>query len=250
MGSCLGGFSPNTLKPGQGEDVIPMCLELGYRKRDINKMHKFFQELDVYNNGIVSVRAYCAILQVSDSFGEVIFEKMLGNEFGKDLKESINFEQYMISSWNVLSFFDENSLAIFTFRIFDTDSSGLLSPDEVYSMVNVLWSNNAKSNQQVVHALESHMGKKKSVDVKDFIILTNSFPILLFPIFNLIRLFRKSTLGKRRWKQLSRRRKLTKQGSGSKFFGNLYHTSSKLASFKKGKKPIRKSLKPFTNINI
>jgi Ca2+-binding EF-hand superfamily protein len=220
MGSCLGGFSPNSLKPGQGDNVIPMCLELGYSKGDINNMHKFFQQMDVYDNGIVSVRAYCATLQVSDSFGKVVFEKMLRKEFGKDLKENITFEQYLLSSWNVLSFFDENSLAIFTFQIFDADSSGWLSPDEVHSMVNIIWSDNTKSNQQVVHALESHIGKNKSINVNGFIILTNSFPILLFPIFNLIRIFRKNTLGEMRWKQLSRRRKVTDTKTGSKNFGN------------------------------
>jgi uncharacterized protein YhhL (DUF1145 family) len=49
--------------------------------------------------------------------------------------------------------------------------------------------------QQVVHALNSHMGKKRSVHISGFITLSKDFPILLFPVFELLRNSRKNTLG-------------------------------------------------------
>lgn len=49
--------------------------------------------------------------------------------------------------------------------------------------------------QQVVHALNSHMGKKRSVHISGFITLSKDFPILLFPVFDLLRNSRNNTLG-------------------------------------------------------
>lgn len=223
MGSCAGGFTPNTMRPGQGKNLLPMCRDLGYSRSDIDSMYRSFKEMDVYNNGIVSVRAYCAIYKLSDAFGNVIFRKMLGS----GTQDSMNFSEYLLSSWNALSFFDEHSLAIFTFQIFDTDGSGIMSPKEVFDMVHVIWGNHTNHNTQLVHALNSHMGKGHSVDLKGFIILSKNFPILLFPIFDLLRNARCRTLGERRWKTLSHRRKATAGNGTPTHFGNLKHISLK-----------------------
>lgn len=217
MGSCVGPFSPNDAKPGQGTDIVPMCLELGYSRLDINTMFKSFRLLDVYNNGTISVKAYCAIYKLSDAFGKTIFRKMLG----AGRQDTMNFEEYLLSTWNALSFFDEHSLAIFTFRIFDTDGSGEMTPNEVNRMVQVIWGDRSKSNKQVVDALNSHMGKRNSVDAKAFITLSNDFPILLLPIFDLLRTARKHTLGEGRWKELAHRRKENSGDSAPTHFGNL-----------------------------
>lgn len=241
MGACMVGFSPNTSRPGQGRNVLPMCRELGYNRGDVNTMYRSFKELDVYDNGIVSVAAYCAVYKLSDAFGDAIFCKMLGTGGLK----TMNFEEYLLSAWNALSFFDEHSLAIFTFQIFDSDGSGVLSPDEINKMVHIIWGDKSKSNHQVVHALNSHMGKKKSVDLKGFITLSRDFPILLFPIFDLLRVARNHTLGEARWKQLSHRRK-SSAGSGSPtHFGNLKHISGK----KKVKRAVNALEDDFTSVH-
>jgi Ca2+-binding EF-hand superfamily protein len=143
MGSCIGtGFRPNSAKPGQGINVFTICNELGYSKGDLSNMYKFFKSMDVYGTGLVSVRAYCAIYGISDAFGDRIFQKMIGSE-----KNEMNFEEFLISSWNSLSFFDQNDLAIFTFELFDVDASGVLSSLETENMVHIIWGENAKKNK-------------------------------------------------------------------------------------------------------
>lgn len=222
MGSCIGGFSPNSTKPGQGDNIYRISQDLGYSKGDIGIMYRFFNSMDVYDTGIVSVRAFCAIYKISDAFGNLIFRKMNGSK-----KSDMDFEEFLISSWNMLSFFDQNDLAIFTFELFDTDASGILSPSETKHMVHIIWGDNAKKNVQVVHALNSHMGKKRSVHVSGFITLTKDFPILLFPVFELLRISRKNTLGEFRWKELSHRRKASASAGGPRYFGDLKHISGR-----------------------
>ena len=152
-------------------------------------MFRSFREMDVYDNGIVTVKAHCAIYKLSDAFGEMIFRKM----FGTGRQYTIHFKEFLLISSSALSFFGEHSLAIFAFQIFDTDGSGVMTAKEVNKMVQVIWGDSSKSNREVVRALESN-----SVDKNTFMTLSRDFQTLLFPVFDLLRSARNNTLGEGR----------------------------------------------------
>jgi Ca2+-binding EF-hand superfamily protein len=113
-------FTPNDEIMGQSSDVINKCLNLGYRKRDIDRMYASFKKLDVYHKNTVLFASICQVYRINTPFGELIFRQLLGVEKNKEL----SFEDYLVYIWNSFSVFDHKSMAQLTFQIFDADNSG------------------------------------------------------------------------------------------------------------------------------
>jgi hypothetical protein len=110
---------------------------------------------------------------------------MLFRIFDKNNTGTFNFERFLIAMWNVASF-DEDDLASFSFQVFDTDHSGLLSMDEINDIINIAWGGDAKTNQRVLFALKRlDSNKDGEVNLKEFVTHVKDFPILLFPVFEM-----------------------------------------------------------------
>ena len=122
MGSVMGGFNVNNNIPGQAQDALTMSLQLGYSKRDVNRLYRGFCKMDVFRTGSISLRSYCSVNKITTAFGELIFRRML--RLGSDVDRDLTFKEYLLSSWNALSVFDDDSIAALTFQIFDIDDSG------------------------------------------------------------------------------------------------------------------------------
>ena len=122
IGAVTGGFSVNNRIPGQAQDALTMSLQLGYTKRDVNRLYRAFKKMDVHKTGSISLRSYCAVNHITTAFGELIFRRML--RLAGDIDRDLTFKDYLLSSWNALSVFDDDSIATLTFQIFDIDDSG------------------------------------------------------------------------------------------------------------------------------
>ena len=121
MGSTIGGFSANKI-PGQSQEAVTLSLQLGYTKSDVNRLYKAFKKMDKFKTGVVSLRSYCAVNKISTAFGELLFRRLL--RLGNDVERDLNFKEYLLSSWNALSIYDNDSISSITFQIFDIDDSG------------------------------------------------------------------------------------------------------------------------------
>lgn len=121
MGSTIGGFSANKT-PGQSQEAVTLSLQLGYTKSDVNRLYKAFKKMDKFKTGFVSLRSYCAVNKISTAFGELLFRRLL--RLGNDVERDLNFKEYLLSSWNALSIFDNDNISTLTFQIFDIDDSG------------------------------------------------------------------------------------------------------------------------------
>lgn len=85
----------------------------------VNGLYKNYRQIDVDDSGSISVHEFIVANGIScDMFGEIVF-RLLDNDRSGDL----SFVEYMIAVWNFCSL-DRDSLAAFTFQIFDTDGSG------------------------------------------------------------------------------------------------------------------------------
>lgn len=122
MGAVTGGFTVNNLVPGQSRDVLTMSLQLGYTRGDVNRLYRAFRRMDTFQQGTVSLRSYCEVNRITTAFGELLFRRML--RLVIDVDRDLTFKEYLLSSWNALSVFDDDSVANLTFEIFDIDNSG------------------------------------------------------------------------------------------------------------------------------
>jgi Ca2+-binding EF-hand superfamily protein len=120
MGSGISGFSVNNT-PGQTQEALTLSLQLGYTRSDVNRLYRAFRKMDTCKTGSISLRSYCAVNKISTAFGELIFRRML--RLGNDVDRDLTFKDYLLSSWNALSIFDNDSISVLTFQIFDVDDS-------------------------------------------------------------------------------------------------------------------------------
>ena len=121
MGSTIGGFSVNDT-PGQAQDALTLSRQLGYNKSDVNRLYRAFRKMDKSKTGAISLRSYCAVNKITSAFGELIFRRMLRLEY--DIDRDLTFKEYLLSSWNALSIFDNDCYSTLAFQIFDVDDSG------------------------------------------------------------------------------------------------------------------------------
>jgi Ca2+-binding EF-hand superfamily protein len=63
-------------------------------------------------------------------FGKLIFQL-----FDKENKGEITFEEFLVTAFGALSL-DDSSLTRFSFRLFDLDNSGQLSPNEIENLIH------------------------------------------------------------------------------------------------------------------
>jgi Ca2+-binding EF-hand superfamily protein len=113
-------FIPDAAIPGQSDDVVIMCLKLGYTLRDIDLMYTNFKKLDVYHNNRVHFASFCAMNRINNLLGELIFHRLLE----VDKHKEITFENYLVCIWNAFSVLDNSNMAELAFQVFDTDKSG------------------------------------------------------------------------------------------------------------------------------
>ena len=93
-------------------------FSMGYEKKDIMKMKKFYRKIDADNGGSISIAEWCITLKVSKDFGSVLLHL-----FDEKHDGQITFMGFMVACWNMLAYFDTNALSVIAFQIFDVDES-------------------------------------------------------------------------------------------------------------------------------
>lgn len=122
VGAVTGGFVANDAIAGQSRDTLTMSLQLGYTRGDVNRLYRAFRKMDTFQQGTVSLQSYCLVNRITSGFGELLFRRML--RLVADVDRDLTFKEYLLSSWNALSVFDDDTVATLVFQIFDLDESG------------------------------------------------------------------------------------------------------------------------------
>jgi Ca2+-binding EF-hand superfamily protein len=164
MGIIFGKkFRVNEHVPGQGPSVLVCAGKLKLLRSDVDKLFQGFNRLDADTSGLISVHEFIILYKVqSASFGEMAFRVL-----DKDNSGKVDFLEYMIAVWNFCSLSKE-ALSLFTFQIFDTDRSGILTTSEFRHMIEVVWG--FQSNDHLDAAMRTlDKNKDGEVTLKEFL---------------------------------------------------------------------------------
>lgn len=63
-------------------------------------------------------------------------------------------------------------------------------------MIDIIYGENSTKKKEILSTLKENLKNIFNISVKDFVILVKNSPILLFPVFDLLRNIRNNTLGK------------------------------------------------------
>lgn len=100
------------------------------------------------------------------------------------------------------------TLVLFAFDLYDTDSTGELSPDEIDQMISDLYGKNARTNIQakIITSELKAIEKGATLNVDKFRAFAYRHPALLFPAFQMQNTLQEAVLGQAFWEQCASRR--------------------------------------------
>ena len=211
MGACLGvKFIVNEAVPGQGSNVIVTAGKLKLLRHDVDRIYSGFCKIDADRSGLINANEFIVMNKVqSAAFGEMAFRVLDRNRSGK-----IDFLEYLVAVWNYCSMSKE-SLSLFTFKIFDTDNSGILTISEFKTMIDIVWGFEKSDHVEgALRALDKN--KDGEISLKEFLTMVHHTPVLLFPGFELQEKMRTNVLGQAAWRRITKERNAA-YGDGTVF---------------------------------
>ena len=135
MGCGSSSFVPSQKIPGQGNEVLATIGTLHYSKNDIEALWKYFKKhVSRENPHEVSITDLtCLDDAESSTIGELLFRL-----FSKGHKGFINFSQFIIASYHILTLNEPRDIACLIFRVLDIENTGMLTIEEAKFMVHLL----------------------------------------------------------------------------------------------------------------
>lgn len=110
---------------------------------EIGQLYDKFLSIDSDRSGSVSVRELFAHLATEATY----FRDRVFTLFDDDGSGKIDFREFVLSLWNYCTL-SKASLVMFAFDLYDTDSTGELSPEEIEGMLRDLYGKQAQTHQQ------------------------------------------------------------------------------------------------------
>lgn len=110
---------------------------------DVGQLYDLFNTIDTDRSGCVSVRELFANLSTEATY----FRDRVFTLFDDDGSGKIDFREFVLSLWNYCTL-SKASLVMFAFDLYDTDSTGELSPEEIEGMLHDLYGKQATHHPQ------------------------------------------------------------------------------------------------------
>jgi Ca2+-binding EF-hand superfamily protein len=139
MGQC-GSKIETKIPPGWME----LFASLRLTKDEVRKLYSIFCKVDLDGSGSVDTVELLTLLDIERTrFTEQIFAV-----FDNDGSGKVDFREFVISLWNYCTI-GKAALEIFTFDLYDSDSSGELSPGEISMMLKDIYGKNHMNDAKV-----------------------------------------------------------------------------------------------------
>lgn len=218
MGNCFSyhfniffvTFKPNETLPGQSSSVIHMCTELGYSRRDVDKIFSFYRTIDVNNDGQLTVENVSQILQLPNKdFARLIMKLFDATETSK-----IDFEEFLVAVWNLLTLKEADWIS-FIFQLLDLNGTGNLFQDELDYIFEIILELSIDKRAEIKAAIRRYGDfDGGAIAERAFCLLTIQFPYILSKFREVCRLLKVNVLGENKWRILKKSR--------AKMYGDLY----------------------------
>lgn len=212
MGQCTSNPDDDYL-----QSLQPLFRSLQLRLGEVRKLHVIFLQVDVHRKGSIGLRALMDHLEM----GGTVFKDRIFSIFDEDGSGQVDFREFLLSVWNYCTL-TRATLDHFAFDLYDMDSDGQLSSDEINGMFRDLYGSDLHHHPSAKGVLTELLNicEQESVDITLFQDFVRKHPSLLFPAFQLQHALRTKILGESFWERASERRIRLSEGrfvSVSKF---------------------------------
>lgn len=193
----------NSIESQIPQEWYEQFASLKMTKSDMSALLKVYKKVDLDGSGSVDLLELFVFLEVEHTpFTERVFKVFDSNGTGK-----IDFREFVLALWNYCTL-SKATLDIFTFDLYDADASGVLSDDEVITMLTDIYGRKMKKNHnaqgvlQELHKVEA----KGAFTIERFTKFVRTHQEMLFPAFQLQLHLQEKVCGRSFWKRCSNRR--------------------------------------------
>ncbi|OWZ23373.1 hypothetical protein PHMEG_0001743 [Phytophthora megakarya] len=185
-----------------------LCLSLGLTMSDIRKMKRKYNDNDMYHSGEITQAEFFFMINEDRrplSVGIFKFADI------PDTQKFISFDQYLLCVVN-FAVLTKPELYQFVFDLYDADQSGGLDDHEFLKMSVELQSKQFNFSANVGTAIKMLEGREDRaafapddglMDLGEFMKFAKNFPVAFYPILNMQKNVRTSTLGGSRWSRIT-----------------------------------------------
>jgi Ca2+-binding EF-hand superfamily protein len=190
-------FVVNFRVEGQGEEILEVSRQLELSEAELNQYWTAFCKIDKSTRGQISLDDFHSFYQLDETpFSRKVFSMMDTDDSGM-----ISFHEFVLSIWSYLSL-DLDSLAKFSFRLYDNDNSNYMEMNEVNAMITCVYgSNSTRENSERIKKLleKMEMSFENRITLDQFVVFSKQYPLLLYPAFMMQSILRRGIFGEAYW---------------------------------------------------
>lgn len=189
-------FVVNFRIEGQGEEILELSRQLNLTENELNIYWTAFNKIDKNTTGQISIDDFHLYYKLEQTpFSKKIFSLMDSDSSGQ-----ISFHEFILSIWSYLSL-DIDSLAKFSFKLYDYDNSNYMEYNEVIAMINCVYgSSSIDSNERLIKILEKLENTELNrITLDQFVLYSKQYPLLLYPAFMMQSVLRRGIFGEAYW---------------------------------------------------
>ena len=171
---------------------------------DIGRFRRIFNKIDKDRSGTIELLELLMYLDIE----RTPFTKRVFSIFDDDGSNTVDFKEFVLALWNYCTL-GKSTLVLFAFDVYDRDTSGELSSDEVKVMLQDVYGDSYDRSahaKAIVSKIDDIAGPGFGVDVDSFRSFCGKHQALLYPAFEMQRMIQQKILGEEFWNLLSLRR--------------------------------------------
>lgn len=172
--------------------------------KDVGALYRAFRNADIDDSGTIEIDE----MLEKYNFEATRFTRRMFSIFDDDNSGKIDFREFVFAVWNYLTV-GRSTLDIFTFDLYDSDSSGTLTVDEVKYMLKEIFGKTLSENEHakaILATLHRLAREGKFVDLQIFVEFVKTHSQLLGEASHLQDQLQKYICGKQFWATISERR--------------------------------------------
>lgn len=190
-------FVVNFRVEGQGEEILEVSRQLELSEAELNQYWTAFCKIDKSSQGQINIDDFHSFYQIDETpFSRKVFSMMDTDDSGR-----ISFHEFILSIWSYLSL-DLDSLAKFSFRLYDYDNSNFMEINEVNAMITCVYGSNPsrENNERLKKLLEKmETSYENRITLDQFVVFSKQYPLLLYPAFMMQSILRRGIFGEAYW---------------------------------------------------
>ena len=208
----MGAFSTRNFErrndiEGQGKEVLLHAKSMHMTNYHLHRLYHEFNKL-AGDSGLVDLDEFFMFYKIDEN----VLLYFLFQQFEITKRGSLNFDQYLVTLWNLLTM-QHDEMAVFMYTAFNPTELSSIDIDEIKYMIKVLYRFPKKPPRIMKEVFKKlSMNKNGVITLVEWVLLSRHHKALFQPFHDLKKMIRKHVVHTRYWREQAWKRKKYHKG--------------------------------------